>query len=215
MSRNVAVLLICVTLTCLLCFSVCYAEVEIGVKEGDWVEYDVNVTGTVPAEHDLTWARMEYITVQGKTAEVNITSRYSDGSEAWVVLHLDLEAGQTGDSFLIPANLQEGMNYTEQYHGEITIIDVTQREYSGARRNTAHGTTAETLFYWDQETGVLLEARSDYGNYTIDTVAQKTNIWEPQTFAIDPIIFVVIIVAAIAVIVIFVIKQKMKKLESN
>jgi len=122
MSRKFAAILICVTVTCLLFSAICYAEVEIGIKQGDWVEYDVDVTGDVPPEHDLTWARMEYITVQGKTADVNITSRYTDGSEDWVVLGLDLEAGKTGDSFLIPANLQEGENYTEQYHREITII---------------------------------------------------------------------------------------------
>ncbi|MFA5364072.1 MAG: hypothetical protein WC325_02695 [Candidatus Bathyarchaeia archaeon] len=203
MSTKFAVNMICLIVIGSILFSAsCFADVSMGIKQGDWVEYNVTCNGPVPAEHDLTWAKMEYVSVQGKTAEVNITSRYTDGSEAWVILALDLEAGATGDSFLIPANLQKGDTYKEQYHGNITILDVEQRTYAGAKRNTVHGATTETQFYWDQQTGVLLEARSTYTDYTIDTVAQKTNIWQPETTGIDPTVLLVLLFVLIAAIIV-------------
>ncbi len=213
MSKKLAVNIICLLTICSVLFSLSCFAVTMGVKQGDWVEYTVTASGSVPAEHDLTWAKMEYITVQGTTAQVNITSRYQDGSEAWVVMDLDLEAGATGDSFLIPANLQEGDTYDYQYHGTIPITGVEERTYAGAKRSTVEGNTTETQFYWDQQTGVMLEAHSTYSNYTIDTVAQKTNIWQSETRELDPILLfasLFILVAAVAISISLIMKRRKK-----
>jgi len=38
-----------------------YDEPSVGVKEGDWIEYNVGVTGigTPPPTHDVRWFRIE------------------------------------------------------------------------------------------------------------------------------------------------------------
>ena len=40
-------------------------EPSVGVKEGDWMEYDVNITGTPPTVHkDVVWMRIEVMQVE-------------------------------------------------------------------------------------------------------------------------------------------------------
>ena len=41
------------------------ADVSVGVKQGDWIEYQVTYTGTSPESHATTWAKMEIVGVQG------------------------------------------------------------------------------------------------------------------------------------------------------
>src|SRR4030065_2656554 len=57
-------------------------EPSVGVKEGDWIEYDISVTGTgtPPPTHDVRWMRMEVLPVQGAAFSVNLTSRYANGT---------------------------------------------------------------------------------------------------------------------------------------
>jgi hypothetical protein len=34
------------------------SEVSVGVKKGDWIEYQLAYTGTPTEGHDVTWAKM-------------------------------------------------------------------------------------------------------------------------------------------------------------
>jgi hypothetical protein len=34
------------------------AEISVGVKQGDWIEYQVAFVGAPPESHDVTWAKM-------------------------------------------------------------------------------------------------------------------------------------------------------------
>ncbi|MDH5690482.1 MAG: hypothetical protein OEY81_03515, partial [Candidatus Bathyarchaeota archaeon] len=80
-----------------------------------------------------------------------------------------------------------------------------------ATRSVVYASTSLTMFYWDRYTGFLVEATSSYPDFTIITKAEKTNMWQTQIFGIDPIIFIVPIIAVIvAVLAIFLIR-KMKK----
>jgi hypothetical protein len=40
------------------------SEPSIGVKEGDWMEYNVNITGSPPLIHDITWMRIDVLQVK-------------------------------------------------------------------------------------------------------------------------------------------------------
>ena len=53
-----------------------------GVKEGDWMEYDVTVTGTgsMPPTHDVRWMRMKVLTVDEAAFSVNVTAKYANGT---------------------------------------------------------------------------------------------------------------------------------------
>jgi len=59
--------LICLAVLVGMLFSaVVSADVVVGVKQGDWIEYSVTVTGDVPEEHDVTWSKIEIISVEEK-----------------------------------------------------------------------------------------------------------------------------------------------------
>jgi len=212
MNRKPVLLMVCLAVLSGLPFSaVVSAEISVGVKQGDWIEYQVTTTGAVPEEHDVEGAKIEIINVEGKKIDVKFTSTYSDGTEKTVTSTLNLETGQIGDAFIIPANLSSGDAFLEQTEGTITISDVEERTYAGAKRSVVYATTPQTTYYWDRSTGVLVEATSSFPDFTLITKAEKTNMWQPQIFGLDPIVFIVlIIVAVVAVLAIFLI-LKMKE----
>jgi hypothetical protein len=204
--------MICLTVLVGILFSaVVYAEISVGVKQGDWIEYRVTHTGTVPGEHDVTWAKIDVTDVKGTSINITITSRYSDGREETATAALNLETGQIGDSFIIPANLDKGDPFREEHEGNITISDVADRAYAGAKRSVVHAATSQTMFYWDRSTGVLVEATSSYTDFTLTTRAEKTNMWQAQIFGIDPIVFIALIVLVMAAVLAIFLRSKLKK----
>ena len=191
--------------------AVASAEVIVGVKSGDWIEYNVTITGEVPEQHDVTWCKIEVMAVEDKNVYIDITSRYSDGSEETVPSTLNLETGQIGDCFIIPANLNAG-DVFEPPEGTITISGFKEKTYAGATRSVVYGNTPQTIFHWDRSTGFLLEANSSDSEFTMSTKADKTNMWQTQTFGLDQTVFIALVLVMVAVLAlaIFLIR-KMKK----
>jgi hypothetical protein len=205
MKRKFVLLLVCLAILISFAFlTVVSAEISVGVKEGDWIEYKIAFTGAVPEEHNVEWAKFEILDVEGKIIDVNITSGYSDGTEETLMSTLNLETGQIGDAFIIPANLNSGDTFPEQYEGTITISGVQEKTYVGAKRSVVDATTTHTKYYWDRSTGVLVEGISTYSDFALTTKVEKTNMWQPEIFGLDPIVLIILIViAVIAVIAIF------------
>jgi hypothetical protein len=212
MTRKFALYMICLAVLVGVHFSaVASADVVVGVKQGDWIEYKVTVTGDVPEEHDVTWSKIEIIAVEGKSIDIKITSRYSDGREETATATLNLETGQIGDAFIIPANLGKGDTFLEQHEGTITVSGVEERAYAGATRSVVYASTSLTMFYWDQSTGFLVEATSSYPEFTLATKAEKTNMWQTQAFGIDPLFSIVLIVLVIVAVLAILLRYKKKK----
>ena len=207
MNRKLVLLIVCLPVLIGILFSaVVSAEISVGVKQGDWIEYQVTTTGAVPEEHDVEGAKIEVIAVDEKKIDVKFTSIYSDGREETGTSTLNLETGQIGDAFIIPANLNAGDTFLEQTEGTITVSGVEERIFAGARRSVVYASTPQTMFYWDRSTGVLVEATSSYPDFSLSTKAEKTNMWQPQIFGLDPLVFIaLIIVAIVAVLAIFLI----------
>jgi hypothetical protein len=210
MTRKTESHLICLAvLVCVIFSKVASAEIVVGVKEGDWMQYTVTCTGNVPEEHNVTGARIEVMHVEGKQIDVEILSKYSNGTEGTGTLTLNLETGQIGDCFIIPANLNEYDTFPEQTEGNITIRGVEEKTYLNATRTVVYANTSQTDYYWDRSTGFLLEATSTYPDFTMVTKAENTNTWQTQTFGIDPIVPIVLIAAVIgAVLAIVLVKTK-------
>lgn len=211
MTRKFVLYLTCLAVLVGVLFSaVVSADVAVGVKKGDWIEYNVTATGDVPEEHNVTWCKIEIIAVEEKTIGVEITSRYSDGREETATASLNLETGQIGYDFIIPAKLDSGDTFLKN-ENNVTISGVEERTYVGANRKVVYANASQTLFYWDRSTGILVEATSSYPDFTIITEVEETNMWQAQIFGIDPFVFIVPIIAVIvAVLAIFLIR-KMKK----
>lgn len=204
--------MICLAVLVTAIFSaVASAEIVVGVKEGDWIEYRVTCTGNVPAEHDVNGAKIEIVGVDEKKINITITSTYSDGREETTTATLNLETGQIGDSFIIPANLDDGDTFSEQKEGNITISGVERRTVADAKRSVVYANTSQTMFYWDKSTGFLVEATSAYPDFTMTTKAENTNMWQPQTFVIDPIFPIVLIAIVIGAVSAIFLRAKIKK----
>ena len=186
----------------LICVGNVIAEISVGVKKGDWIEYQVTYTGTPTEGHDVTWARMEIKDVQGKNISVDITVDHSNGTREGMTITLNLETGQLGDDFVIPANLNSSDTFFDKNVGNITISSVEERTYAGATRAVAHATTPETSYYWDKATGILVEGNSQFPAYTMNTIVDKTNIWQPQLLGLDPTVFYALVIGTTALIVV-------------
>ena len=147
-----------------------FAEVSLGVSEGDWMEYNVTYT---PPDDKPTWARIEVQSVQAKNITIELTVEYSDGTQENATTTIDLEAGTLGDGFIIPANLTSGDTFYAQSEGNITISGVEERTYAGARRTLVYAIVSQDTFYWDKPTGVLVEVSQSLTDYTMKIKADK------------------------------------------
>lgn len=187
------------------------AEIFVGVKQGDWIEYQVTFTGTPDLGHDVTWARMEIVDVQGKDISLAITTKFYNGTLLNETITLNLETGQLGDDFIIPANLKSGDTFFDKRQGNITISGVEERTYAGATRTIVSGATSQTTYYWDKATGVLVEGNSSFTDFTMNTKVDKTNMWQAQVFGLESTVFYALVIAAVAILVVivfFVIRRK-------
>jgi hypothetical protein len=176
------------------------AEISVGVKQGDWIEYQVTFTGTPPEGHAVTWARMDIVTVQGRNISLAIASKLSNGTWVNETVQLNLEAGQLGDDFIIPANLNSGDTFFDK-RGNITISGVEERTYAGAKRTIVSETAQQTTYYWDKATGVLVEGNSSYTDFAMYTKVDKTNMWQPEAVGPDSTVFYALAIGATVTIV--------------
>ena len=161
--------------------SIASAQLAVGVKAGDWIQYNVTFTGTPPdPSHAVVAANMTVLSVQGTTINVNIVSTMSNGTELSTNSTLNLQTGQLIDNFIIPANLAKGDQFYDSNSGNITIAGIAQETYAGAARTDINATNGSNTYVWDQATGVDVEGFSSGTNYTMHTLANATNIWQSQ-----------------------------------
>lgn len=174
------------------------AALTVGVKAGDWIEYQVAIIGNIPEEHNATWAKIEVTQVQGTVINLTVTTTFERASPLVESVVLNLDAGILGDCFIIPANLGVGDSFFDSRQGNLTITSATQKTVAGAARTLISAATTETAYFWDQNTGVLVEAHTVTSDFNMTTKATKTNMWQDQTAQ------VVLYVAAFAVVVLLV-----------
>jgi hypothetical protein len=178
------------------------ADVSVGVKKGDWIEYQVTVTGNPPEDHNLTWARMEVTSVQDEEISLDIQTRFTNGTILPEEITLNLATGVLGDDFFIPKNLDVGDQFYDSSQGNITITGMEQRTAAGAQRPVIWASTNFTTFYWDRETGILVEATSHEPTYTMFTETSGTNIWQPQILGLEFPVFYTLLAAVVVLAII-------------
>ena len=194
--------------------AVVFAEISVGVKQGDWVEYTVTFTGNPPAEHDVVWARMEVINVEGKRVNATFVSLLANETTLNVMEDLNLESGRLIDMFIVPANLSVGKAFYDQTVGQIAIDSVEVRTYAGASRTVMHAEAVETQWFWDKTTGVVVEAKTSNSMYTLNTLATRTNLWYPQILGLDLASFYALVIISVvgAIAVIFILAARKRRL---
>jgi hypothetical protein len=205
-------------------------ELVVGVKEGDWIEYDVSVagTGSMPPTHDVRWMRIEVLPpVQGEAFSVNLTSRYANGTVGSAVWKFNFTEGNVEGWIIIPANLSAGDTfYDYSIHTgvpvNVTVEGEEQKTVCGATRTVTYGHDALRHKEWDKATGVFIGTTEVYKNVTtrsgwyiedvtVTVKATATNMWSPETaLEQDQMVFwaVASILAVLAVAALIVVARR-------
>jgi hypothetical protein len=118
--------------------------------------------------------------------------------------------------FLIPPNLRTGDSVFMTGYGNVAIAGETTRVYAGASRTVVYASFSQLgtqlTYYWDKQTGVMVEASTTSGSITGTGKATETNMWQADSspFWMQWWFFALAaaIIAALAVTVYFVKKRK-------
>ena len=186
---------------------------SVGVKKGDWVEYAVTHTGTIPEGYDASSWSIEVLDIQRTEINFNLTFSVPNSTPYSAIVTYNFENGNLSEDYcIIPANLKEGDIVYDKNVGNITIGSVETRTYSGVTRTVVVNSTEHVTNYWDQSTGVILEAIITFSDYTLTSKVDKTNLWQPQP-AVDQTVliavaFVAIIIIAAAIILVAKLRKK-------
>jgi hypothetical protein len=189
------------------------ADLSVGVKKGDWIEYSVTYAGSPGQGHDIIWARMEIIEAKDTSISVSITSRYPNGSTEIFNSTLNLQTGKLIDDFIIPSNLNSGDSFLDQNIGNITISNVGEHVYAGATRTVLYAATNQNSYVWDQVTGVSVETTSKQPDYSMHTIVLDTNLWQP-TMNLDLTVLILITFVVVIELIatgVIVLKHRKKK----
>ena len=190
-------------------------ETSAGVKEGDWIEYNISVTGTgtPPPTHDVRWMRIEVLPVHGSAFNVNLTAKYANGTIGSAVWKFNFTEGNVEGWIIIPSNLGSGDTfYDSSPHTKkpvnITIQRQEQKTLLGATRTVTYGNDSFRHKEWDKATGVFVGASEVYknvtnrdgwyiDNLTVTVEAVATNMWSPELVpGLDQTVFFALVAAS-------------------
>jgi hypothetical protein len=199
-------------------------QVQVGVEASDWIKIDYTITGWPAGTPYPLWLKVEFLNVEGTNATVRVTMRMSDGTEQNATVPVDVVAGGQAfglSGFVIPANLTTGDIIFMSGYGNVTIASETTRTYAGASRTVVYASVSQygtqLTYYWDKQTGVLVEASGTSYGMTLTAKATETNMWQAAPgFPIDPIILSVIIAIVIVIVIaIFLVRRRKKPPEAQ
>jgi len=186
-----------------------FAQVNVGLKEGDWVEYTATYTGNPPDTYPET-ARIEVKTIQGTVITVQIQRGLLNGTQTSQTETFDIEDGAP-NLIVIPANLGKGDEIDHEDLGTFELEGVTDYSFEGTTRELVYANVIQTEFSWDRTTGILIEAEQTTDTFTQNLVAVNTNIVQTDAFDIYSILPYLAIIAVIIIIVVaalFILKRK-------
>jgi len=213
-AASAAMLVLCVSCDAVL------SEVSVAVREGDWVEYNVTTTANPPEEHNVTWARLEILHVNGSEIRINSTSQARNGTVSSLIMTLNVEKGQIGAWWIIPANLDPGAIFYDAFLDvNVTIFGEQQLEYAGAIRDITNTTVPGRVKRWDKATGVFVLSADELPDYSINVSAYRPNMWNPQIRGLDSAIYYVTAfvatLAAVVIVVLIFMRRRKKNDASN
>ena len=197
------------------------SNVSVGVKQGDWMEYNVTYIGAAaPPEDYPTWFRFHITKVQGTSITANMTYEAVNGTISTSSYTYDLKTGVL-QLLVVPAGLTYADVFYHEKYGNISIADTESGTYAGETRTAVHATFDGKKLYWDKETGIFLQSEQVLDSGEGESVAQQvmisaTNVWQDPTAApdqsgLDQIVFyakVIAVIAIVAIIVVLLIRIK-------
>ena len=183
---------------------IAYATNSAGVKNGDWIKYDISISyenQTTTGSIKISIQQVQGVQITG-TYEVSVEG-YSIVQPVQFSLDISTGSGSYASGFIIPANLTTG----QLIPGEAAYVqDIV--DWNGRRAILANATSPFGDFngqmYWDQQTGLLLESKGSAEGATYSIKAADTNLWSGGLLGGGWLIWVIIIVAVVAVAIVLV-----------
>jgi hypothetical protein len=161
----------------------------LGVKSGDWVQYDFQETVSSVGER---WQTIEFLNVVGTKVTVRVTVHMSPAIEINQTRIINLSSD---DNFLdtiffgvrvylIPSDLGVGMPVYLGEFGNQTIAGEATGIVAGANRRLVYANFSKSgnlcTFYWDKQTGVLVEGTTTVGSLFKVVLTTATNMWSGE-----------------------------------
>lgn len=159
-------------------------EPLVGVKEGDWMEYKVNITGVPPPIHNVTWMRMEVLQVNGADFQVNVTVRFLNGTFYSSIWKFNFTKGNTEGWIIIPSNLNPKDTFYDNFSKtdkNIAIQNQREKTVLSASRTVTYGNDSFRTKEWDKATGVLVRSSETLKNWSVNVEMIATNLWAPDS----------------------------------
>jgi len=182
----------------------------VGVKVGDWVKYSFSITGPAFSgawEEDIDWIRIDVQNVFCTFVTVRERTHYKNGNETISTRIAFLRTHSVGPySYIIATNhvigdriLIEGYEGEDVFH-KFFMNGTVSKQYLGTSREAYYSKKSFTLpffwellnitqeYYWDRETGFLLEHRYEavfvgsenprFSRWLMEIT--DTNLWETK-----------------------------------
>jgi hypothetical protein len=185
------------------------AQISVGLKEGDWVRYEVTYTGSPPEGYPAN-TRIEVLEIEDTTVTIKIENDRLNGTHTSNTATFDLENGAP-DLIIIPANLAVG-DQVVNIEWDITfpIDGVEEYDFKDVTREMVFSNIAidnVILEYsWDRETGIFIQIDQTGDTFTQKYLAYDTNIVgdvnsDPDSLLIYGIIIAIVVIIPIALII--------------
>jgi uncharacterized membrane protein YozB (DUF420 family) len=230
-STCIVILCLLIAVSILILPTSAIVEPSVGVKVGDWIEYNINVTGSGSPSptHDVRWMRLQVMQVQNAAFLVNVTAIYTNGTIGSAVWKFNFTEGNLGGWIIIPANLGVGdLFFDSSIHNHkpvnVTIQGEEQKTVLGEVRTITYGNDTFRHKQWDKSSGVFVGSSETYRNcttkdgwyienLTVTIDASATNIWNPENptstnSIFYPLIIAMVIAAAVASLLIIIARRK-------
>jgi hypothetical protein len=155
----------------------------LGVKAGDWIEYDIQESFS--PEHAQ---RLDFLSIAGNELTIRVTEGTIIGGINQTE-SIDFSTDQdfqtaflTVRAHVIPAGSEAGDSvYLGMDFGNRTISGETTRTYAGAERTVVYSNFSLQLnryvLSWDKQTGVLVEATISAGTASKSLSTVDTSMW--------------------------------------
>ena len=182
------------------------AEPSVGVKEGDWMEYNVNITGNCPPVHKgVVWMHIDVLQVEDTAFPANLTLRFENGTVSSSIWQFNFTAGNDGGWIIIPSNLSPGETFFDNFSKtdkNITIQIQEQKDVLGASRTITHANDSYRDKEWDKATGVFTNSSEIFRNWSARVNIIATNLWSPQILGLDQTVFYAVTTSVLAAVAI-------------
>lgn len=172
--------------------SISVMATSVGLQPGQWAKYTLTAVG----QEGATSVTISISSVSGTIVEYTLTHEYVHYSPITQSFRGDVSDGRALP-YIVLANLHEGDTIYDDPIFSPKVKGIATRSYAGSSRTVVYATWLGDTYYWDQQTGILVEQTTGL----IPMKLTETNIWGGGIFGTsNPFLWVVVLVIIVVVV---------------